>query len=196
MIIVIGLDMDLIDLIRIKFPHLQIGYIDTVDRKIDITYLGDDSQIQFLKGFSENKFIFGTDDYKLKLKILEEFNINRLELESIFSGIQKTRNIGKGVIIQELAYVNSSATIGDYVKINVGAQIHHQVKIGNYSTIAPRVCLLGQVEIGSQTYVGAGSIVLPKVKVGDRCIIAAGSVVTKNIVDGVKVKGIPAKIFN
>jgi acetyltransferase-like isoleucine patch superfamily enzyme len=195
MIIIIGLDMDLIDLIRVKFPNSQIGYIDIIDYGIDITYLGDDSQIQYLKDYSENRFIFGTDDYKVKTKILKTFNINTISIESNLSRVYQTELTSRGLIVQDFVYVSSSAIIGDYVKINVGAQIHHEVKIGDNSTIAPRACLLGKVKIGSQTYIGAGAIILPKIIVGDGCVISAGSVVTKNIDDGIKVKGIPAKIF-
>ena len=47
--------------------------------------------------------------------------------------------------------------------------------------------------MGARTFVGAGAVILPNVVIGSDVVIGAGAVVTKDIVNGMMVKGVPAR---
>lgn len=49
------------------------------------------------------------------------------------------------------------------------------------------------VNIGSDVWVGAGAIILPGVSIGNRAVVAAGAVVTRDVAEGSKVAGVPAR---
>ena len=49
------------------------------------------------------------------------------------------------------------------------------------------------MEVGDETFIGLNVTILPKVKIGKKCIIGAGSVVTRDVPDGAKVVGNPAR---
>ena len=195
MIVVIGLDLDLVGLIRDVFPDEKIGFIDIFTHKTDIEYLGTDDVIPGLLLEGDHSFVFGTDRIEVKSRILELGSIPVISVISNKTNYKKNANLGDGVIVQDLCYVSESAEIGNFTKINVGAQIHHEVQVGDYSSIAPMACLLGKVKVGQKTLIGSGAIILPNVEIGNNCIVAAGSVVTKNVANNSKVKGNPATIF-
>ncbi len=51
------------------------------------------------------------------------------------------------------------------------------------------------IHIGKNVWIGANATVLPGVTIGDGAIVAAGAVVTKDVLPGVIVGGVPAKIL-
>jgi acetyltransferase-like isoleucine patch superfamily enzyme len=50
-------------------------------------------------------------------------------------------------------------------------------------------------KIGNNTTIGARAIIMPGVTIGDNCVIEPGSVVTRDIPDGTRVIGNPAKVM-
>jgi sugar O-acyltransferase (sialic acid O-acetyltransferase NeuD family) len=195
MIVVIGLDLDLVGLIRDVFPDKKIGFIDIFNHETDIEYLGTDDVIPRLILEGAHTFVFGTDRIDVKSRIMALQGIQIISVISNKINCGAKVKIGNGVIIQDLCYISESARIGNFSKVNVGAQIHHEVQVGDNSTVAPKACLLGKVKVGQRTLIGSGAIILPNLEIGNDCIVAAGSVVTKNVPSGSRVKGNPAKIF-
>jgi UDP-perosamine 4-acetyltransferase len=53
--------------------------------------------------------------------------------------------------------------------------------------------LSGGVTVGSETHVGVGATVIHGVGIGRSVLIGAGSVVVKDVPDGSKVSGVPAR---
>lgn len=83
--------------------------------------------------------------------------------------------------------------IGDFCKLNTFANVMHNNRVGSFTTVAPNAVLLGYVTIGESVYIGANSTVLPSINIDSNTIVGAGAVVTKNVANGVVVKGVPAK---
>jgi acetyltransferase-like isoleucine patch superfamily enzyme len=91
------------------------------------------------------------------------------------------------------AVVTQNISIGVGTLVNANATIHHDCRIGDYCELSPGCHLLGNVRIGARTFVGAGAVILPNNVIGSDVIIGAGAVVTKDIPNGMTVKGVPAK---
>lgn len=60
-----------------------------------------------------------------------------------------------------------------------------------YAAIPP----LGRdITIGSHCWIASGAIIIGGVTIGDNCTVMAGAVVTKDVPDGCRAGGIPAKV--
>jgi len=138
--------------------------------------------------------IISPDLPDVRSKLAERYQAKGYSLSNVIVGdISSTTKVGKGVVVQDQAYISSNVYLKDGVKVNVGAKVMHDSIIGSYSTIAPSAVVLGGVNIGVNCYIGANATVLPGVSIGDRVTIGAGAVVTKDVSEGAIVKGIPAK---
>lgn len=66
--------------------------------------------------------------------------------------------------------------------------------MGSFCELSPGCHVLGKVQIGDLSSIGSGAVILPGVTIGAGVVVGAGAVVTKNVPDGAKIKGIPAKL--
>ncbi|MBV8670137.1 MAG: sugar acetyltransferase, partial [Candidatus Eremiobacteraeota bacterium] len=53
--------------------------------------------------------------------------------------------------------------------------------------------LAGWVKVGARSLVGVGSAVRPKITIGADVVVGAGSAVVKDLPDGARVGGVPAR---
>ena len=118
--------------------------------------------------------------------------VNAIHSSAVISGLAK---LGKGVVISAGAMINTGAEISDNTIINTGAIIEHDCFISSHSHVGPGACLGGGVFVGECSLIGLSAVVLPDIKIGKGVIVGAGSVVTRNVPDGLTVKGIPAKLY-
>ena len=107
--------------------------------------------------------------------------------------ISPSARIGAGCFFAAGSIVNADAEIGDGTIVNTAASVDHDCRIGRFSHIAPGVRLCGNVSIGDRTLVGSGSAVTPGVKVGSGATIGACSAVIRDVPDGARVAGCPAR---
>lgn len=103
--------------------------------------------------------------------------------------------LGEGAQVMAGAVIQPGCRIGIDSIINTRASVDHDCCLGNHLHIAPGVTLSGMVTVGKFTHIGTGATVIQGITIGCGCMIAAGAVVTKDIVDGVRVQGIPAREF-
>ncbi len=110
---------------------------------------------------------------------------------------------GVNIFVQGFAYFNAGCVLLDSARIDVGdgtllgpgvqiycADHHHD----------PRERRAGleralPVSIGANVWVGGGAKIMPGITVGDDAIIGAGAVVTRDVADGAKVVGNPARVL-
>lgn len=102
--------------------------------------------------------------------------------------------VGAGAFIGAGAVVQALARVEEHAIVNTSAIVEHECVIGRASHVAPGATLGGNVTIGPGTLVGLGSRVLPGVRIGRGVVVGAGAVVTRDVPDGARVVGVPARV--
>jgi UDP-perosamine 4-acetyltransferase len=101
--------------------------------------------------------------------------------------------LGRNIVVCAAAVVCTDATIGDSVILNTGCRVDHECVIGEGAHIAPGAVLAGRVQVGPDAFVGLGSLIIQCRSVGTGAIIGAGAVVIRDVPDGTRVVGVPAR---
>ncbi len=102
--------------------------------------------------------------------------------------------IGKKVFIGPDCYLDD--TFPELIYIEDEATISFRVTIAVHGECAGRVSSkVCPVIIRKKAFIGTGAIILPGVEVGENAVVGAGAVVTKDVVPGITVIGIPAKVL-
>ena len=101
--------------------------------------------------------------------------------------------IGAGTVIMPGVVIEPGAVIGEHCILNNGAIVGHGCRIADYCHISGNAVVSGEVIIGEGSLVAIGSCITPRVNIGKQCLIGAGSVVSRDIPDGTKMVGNPAR---
>ena len=107
--------------------------------------------------------------------------------------VSPTARIGPGALVAPHAVVHALAFIDAHAIVNTGAIVEHECAIGENCHLAPGSILGGRVTIGPDTLIGLGAHVLPNITIGRGCVIGAGAMVIRDLRDGAKVAGVPAR---
>lgn len=101
--------------------------------------------------------------------------------------------VGQGSVVMPQTVINSGAGIGMGCIVNTAATIDHDCRIGDGVHLSPGVHLAGGVTVGEASWIGIGACVKEGCRIGSNVIVAAGAVVVKDIADGTRVFGVPAR---
>lgn len=101
--------------------------------------------------------------------------------------------IGPGTVIMAGVVVNVGTKVGANCIINTSSSIDHDCKIGSHSHIAPGCILAGNILVGDGGFLGTGTKVIPRIEIGSWVTTGAGTVVIRNVPDGKKIVGVPAR---
>lgn len=99
---------------------------------------------------------------------------------------------GEGLVMYPGASLNVNTKVGDYVTI-LASGIGHDAIVDDYATISSYCGITRGVHIGKRAFLADHSTILPEHSVGDDAYVGAGSVVVRNIPNGKRVFGNPAK---
>ena len=101
--------------------------------------------------------------------------------------------LGPGTAVMAGAIINPGARVGSFVIVNTAAVIEHDCVLSDGVQIGPAATLCGAVQCGEDAFIGAGAVLLPGRRIGARAIVGAAAVVTRDVPDGAKVVGNPAR---
>lgn len=146
---------------------------------------------------TDNRFVLGLGSPALRRRLAALFRSWGGELTSVRAptaiAVANGHHMGPGLNLMHHTMVSLSACLGEGVLLNAGATVHHDVIVGDYCEISPGARLLGRCRLGHSCNVGSSSVILPDIIIGNNVIIGAGAVVTRNVADGSKIAGVPAR---
>lgn len=102
-------------------------------------------------------------------------------------------SLGEGTIVLAGAIVQTGSVIGRHAIVNTASSVDHDCNIGDFVHIGPGVHLAGRIRVGLGTLLGVSSCVVPGRTIGKWATVGAGGVVVRDVPDGVKAVGIPAR---
>lgn len=105
--------------------------------------------------------------------------------------VGKNTWIGPNVILDG----SGGLEIGDYCSISAGVQIYSHDSVSWSISLGEKPREHSPTKIGSGVYIGPQTVIQRGVIVGDKAIIGAMSFVNKNVPNGAKVWGVPAKVY-
>jgi sugar O-acyltransferase (sialic acid O-acetyltransferase NeuD family) len=196
-VVVVSLEPDVLDLLGSCEDIEVLGFLDQSPASKDtlVPNLGTDQAWQVLRDRNSGvKAVLAIDLPRIRDRLAAHYGLDRLmTIVAPTAFVSPTAHVGHGSIVQHGVLVGRNARLGTAVKLNCGAQIHHDATVGDFTTVAPGARILGNVRIGSRTYIGSQAVILPRIRVGDNSVVGAGAVVSRDVGDGVVVKGVPAR---
>lgn len=108
-----------------------------------------------------------------------------------------------GVVIEDNVQIGANSVvckgaidntiIGSGSRIDNASFISHNVNMGKDTIVVGEVLMMGSSSTGTGAYLSGNVVVRDGVSIGKNAFVGMGAVVTKNVPDGVVVKGNPAK---
>jgi 2,3,4,5-tetrahydropyridine-2,6-dicarboxylate N-acetyltransferase len=117
--------------------------------------------------------------------------------------IREGAHIAKDCVVMMGAVINIGAEVGRGTMVDMNAVLGARAIIGKNCHIGAGAVIAGVLEppskkpvvVGDNVLVGANAVVLEGVRIGKGSVVAAGAVVVKNVLPGVVVAGIPARVI-
>jgi sugar O-acyltransferase (sialic acid O-acetyltransferase NeuD family) len=98
--------------------------------------------------------------------------------------------VGEHCFVFENNVVQPFAKVGSNVVLWSGNHIGHHSSIGDHCFVSSHVVVSGFVHVGQSCFLGVNSTFANNLEVGNDCFIAAGALVTRDVGDGMTVKGL------
>lgn len=107
--------------------------------------------------------------------------------------VNETAHIDEGSFVSGWCSVSDNVTFGKHVVLHPFTNVGHDAIVRDYGTLLSYVFLGGYTEVGECSQMSPKSMIIPHKKVGNNVMVGAGSVVMRNVPDGIRVLGNPAK---
>jgi sugar O-acyltransferase (sialic acid O-acetyltransferase NeuD family) len=109
--------------------------------------------------------------------------------------VSSSAKLGTGCVVGPGVVIGAETIINEHALVSRGALVGHHDRIGAFVSLMPGVNLGGHVELGARATIGMGAVVVNGTTVGADTTVAAGAVVLREVADGIRVQGMPAKEY-
>jgi len=109
--------------------------------------------------------------------------------------VSHSAKLGAGCVVGPGAVIGAETSVDEHTLISRGALVGHHDRIGAFVSLMPGVNIGGHVELGERATIGMGAVVVNGTTVGADTTVAAGAVVLREVADGIRVQGMPAKEY-
>jgi UDP-perosamine 4-acetyltransferase len=116
--------------------------------------------------------------------------INAIHRTAVVSDYAK---LGRGVFVNAFVRIGSGCRIGDWALIEGLTWVGCDVMFGAAARTGPGTVLAADAVIGDRTFLGAGVVVSNAVRIGADCVVGANAAVIRDLPDGVRAQGLPAR---
>ena len=145
---------------------------------------------------NDEEYVIAIANPVIKKRIVEDLKKRGAKFATIIhptTRLDKSTEIGEGVVLAARADITTNCIIGDFVFCNVAAQVGHDSVVGSYSTLFPNCSIAGGSVLGEGVTVGTSASTHPGIKVGDYATLGMNSAVIRNVKAFTTVMGVPAK---
>jgi len=143
-----------------------------------------------------DSFVIGIGDNLMRKRHFDRLNSAGAQLATVVHPgaiIARGVTLGAGAVALANAVVNCDTHIGPNSILNTSCTVDHDCMIGPHAHLAPGVNLAGEVRLGEGVFAGIGAKIIPRISVGNWATIGAGAVVIRNVEEGARVVGLPAR---
>ncbi|MGB4073026.1 acetyltransferase [Pseudomonas sp.] len=109
--------------------------------------------------------------------------------------VSRYASVENGSVVFAGAVVNAYARIGMGCILNTGCSVDHDCTLLAAVHVSPGAHLAGGVQVGEGSWIGIGACVRQSIRIGAGVMVGAGAVVVADVVDGVTVTGVPARLI-
>lgn len=153
--------------------------------------------VQEINAFKNCIFMLGVGDPGLKAKLTAKaigaglYESPPFLADSVVTGYQN--DFGLGFIACPNTMITCDVSFGRQVTVNLSCTIGHDCQIGDFVTLSPGVNVSGNVTICDGAYIGTNASIREGVRIGRNAVVGMGAVVIRDVADGAKVAGNPAR---
>jgi UDP-perosamine 4-acetyltransferase len=166
---------------------------------LGVPVIGGDEILVDLKRKGVSRFIVGVGgvpDNRPRTRLFAygiEVGLKAVTVVHPSSIIAKSSPCGDGTVVLALAVVGPDAQIGRNCIVNTASIVEHDCRLSDHVHLCPGAQLSGGAEIGEGAFIGAGAVVKEGIRIGAWAVVGAGAVVLRDVSEGDRVGGVPAR---
>ena len=109
--------------------------------------------------------------------------------------VAPSARVADGCVLAPGVVVGAASELGDHVLVGRGALVGHHTTLEPGVVLNPGANVAGHVRLGTGATVGMGALVADHLEVGAGAVVAAGAAVVRSVAAGVRVQGVPARVY-